>query len=288
MKTLHLDIGVEAHTGLVRERQEDAHLMLPALSLVAVADGMGGHLAGDVASGLAVDALRDHFDRQGTQPRGIGALLRRLGVGGYPGDALVDAVRLANRRVMAAARRDVSLRGMGTTLVVAWLCGDTLHYAHVGDSRIYHCRGGVLRQLTEDHSLVNEYLRRGALSEAEIDGFPYKNVIVRAIGLAAGVEVDVGRLEMHHDDRILLCSDGLTDLVDDARIRDTLASGDDPGAIAKSLVSQALKAGGVDNVTALVARTRALPPETSEVKDDQVSLVPAAAQSAVPVDGGGG
>jgi protein phosphatase len=286
-------VGVAAHTGLVRERQEDAHLVLEALGFVAVADGMGGHNAGNVASGLAIEALREHFERvaTGTQPRGIGGLLKRLGGATQPAGALVDAIRSANRRVLGAARRDRRHRGMGTTLVVAWICDDRLHYANVGDSRLYLWREGTLRQLTRDHSLLNEYLELGLIGPDDVATFPHKNVIVRAVGLSPGVAVDVGEARTAPQDRYLLCSDGLTDLVDDVRIGDLLAVGRSPGETARALVARALDAGGIDNVTAVVVHIGPpIPDETqAEVKDAQAPAVIDDSQS-VPADdlGGGG
>ncbi len=277
---LRLRAAMAAHTGHVREKQEDAALVLEGLGFVAVADGMGGHNAGDVASQLAIEALREHFDHvaNGTQPRGITGFLRRLGVGNQPGVALTDAIRTANRRILASARRDVRQRGMGTTVVTLWLCADRVHYAHVGDSRLYRSRGGELTQLTEDHSLLNEYLRLGVIGASEVATFPHKNVIVRAVGLSPGLDVDVGQAMALAEDRFLLCSDGLTDLVDDATIGALLASVDDPEAAARELVSHALNAGGVDNVTALVAHVSPLsnPIATEpvqEVKDDAAPVV---------------
>ena len=285
---LRLVAGVAAHKGHVREKQEDAHLVLDELGVVAVADGMGGHQAGDVASQLAIEALREHFGAvaTGTQPRGFSGLLRRFGLGGRPSDALVLAIRTANRRILASARRVESQRGMGTTLVVAWLCGARLHFAHVGDSRLYLLRAGVLRQLTRDHSLVNEYLRTGQLTPETLPAFPHKNVIVRAVGLSGGVEVDVGETDLMPEDRLLLCSDGLTDLVDDARIRDSLAAGDEPESCARTLVTLALEAGGIDNVTALVIRVSCAesPVEPGEVKDDP-SLLAAGVDPGASPDG---
>jgi protein phosphatase len=276
-------IGVAAHPGLLRERQEDAHLVLEGFGFVAVADGMGGHNAGDVASGLAIESLREHFERvaTGTSPRGISGLLKRLGGASQPGAALVEAVRAANRRILSAARRDRRQRGMGTTLVAAWLCEDRLHYANVGDSRLYLWREGRLRQLTRDHSLMNEYLDLGLIGPADVATFPHKNVIVRAVGLAPGIAVDVGETRTAPRDRYLLCSDGLTDLVDDVRIGGLIATGDDPGATARALVGLALEAGGIDNVTALVVQIGPPPSvETDpEVKDAPASAVPDDSQS---------
>jgi serine/threonine protein phosphatase PrpC len=284
-------VGAATHTGLVREQQEDAHLILEAFGVVAVADGMGGHNAGEVASGLAIETLREYFERvaTGTQPRGITGLLKRLGGASQPAGALVEAIRAANRRILGAARRDRRHRGMGTTLVAAWLCDDRLHYANVGDSRLYLWREGTLRQLTRDHSLMNEYLELGLIGPDDVASFPHKNVIVRAVGLSPGVAVDVGEARTAADDRFLLCSDGLTDLVDDVRIGDLLAVGRSPGETARALVARALEAGGIDNVTAVVVHIAPPSPiETqAEVIDAPAPAVVDDSQSG-PADGRGG
>jgi protein phosphatase len=245
--------GVASDTGRVRAHNEDAWLVLPDVDplLLVVADGMGGHRAGDVASRLTVEEMAAAFAGWSANRRWT---LRRAE---SPRGRLVEAVRRANARVLAEARRDESRRGMGTTVVALLLDGDVVHFAHVGDSRLYRSRAGRLEQLTADHSLLNEYLQLGLITPERAAAFPYKNVIVRAVGLSPGVEVDAATREAVPGDRFLLCSDGLTDLVPDETIRDQLATGDDPAATAQALVDLALDAGGTDNVTAVVAHTHA-------------------------------
>jgi protein phosphatase len=142
---------------------------------------------------------------------------------------------------------------MGTTLVAAWLDGDVIHYAHVGDSRLYRLRGESFELLTQDHSLVNKYRQAGVLTDADAERFPYKNVIVRALGLWPKTRVDAATTTVQAGDRLLLCSDGLTDLIDDSTIHRQLDAADDPAQAAQDLIEAALAAGGIDNITAVVA-----------------------------------
>ncbi len=235
----------------MREHNEDAFLLLPDAQLAVVADGMGGHQAGDVASRITIETLEEDFGDATPMPaRGFLGLFRRRSEGS---DRLADSVRRANKAILDFARDRPECRGMGTTVVSLWAESGMLHYAHVGDSRLYRLRDGLLAQLTADHSLVNEYIRLGQLTPEQARHFPYKNVIVRALGLSPGVEVDTDTSELRAGDRYLLCSDGLTDLVEDETIRLQLAQIEDLDAAAAALVELALEAGGLDNVTAVVA-----------------------------------
>ncbi|MEZ4473457.1 MAG: protein phosphatase 2C domain-containing protein [bacterium] len=216
---------------------------------MVVADGMGGHRAGEVAAGICVDELRALFD----PPEGPRPWWRFWGPGLAGQARLVDALRRANRAIFDASRGAPEHHGMGTTVVALWRDGPALHYAHVGDSRLYRLRGGELTQITADHSLLERARRAGLVSAADDADFPYKNVIVRALGLQPGVVVDAGSAPVVAGDRYLLCSDGLTDLVDGPTIRERLAADGSPGEAALGLVRAALEAGGVDNVTVVVA-----------------------------------
>ncbi len=255
---LTLRYGAASHVGRVREHNEDAYLVLPEVGLAAVADGMGGHNAGDVASRLTVDAIEAMFgDGSAPASRGWRDLFRRRATSG-PG-RLVEAIKRANKVVLSTAQQRPECRGMGTTIVAFWVepVASQMHFAHVGDSRLYRLRRGKLEALTEDHSLLNEYLRLGELTPGQAKHFPYKNIIVRALGLSPGVQIDVESTQPEAGDIYLLCSDGLTDLVDDAKIRVQLATALDLDAAADALVELALEAGGLDNVTAVVAEVEA-------------------------------
>ncbi len=223
--------------GKVRQNNEDAYLLGEGKdeTLFAVADGIGGFEAGEVASRIAVEALREL----------------------EPGAPFEAAIGEANRRILAVGRGDERLSGMGTTIVALRFGGTqerpVAEVAHVGDSRAYLLRGGTMRPLTEDHSLVAELVRSGDLTRDQAAEHPQKNLITRALGADEEVDVDTAVLPVEAGDRILLCSDGLSDMVPEARISEILAeSPDDPEIPVRRLLSAALDAGGADNVTVVV------------------------------------
>jgi protein phosphatase len=231
---VNVTVGAQTDVGRVRQGNEDSYLLEPPI--YAVADGMGGHIAGDVASATAVDVIA-------AGARDAAAL---------DGQVLADLVNRANEAIWEKARSDPSLRGMGTTCTLLMIDGDTAHLAHVGDSRAYLLRKGSLTQLTEDHTLVERMVREGRLSAEEAARHPQRSVITRALGVDQRVQVDVLREQLSRGDRILLASDGLTSMVDSDEIAGVLGSEDDPQAAADRLVEIANAAGGEDNVTVLV------------------------------------
>ena len=223
--------------GKVRANNEDALLVGEGRdeTLFAVADGIGGFEAGEVASSIAIEVLREL----------------------EPGDSFEAAIQKANRRILAVGRGDERFSGMGTTLVAVRFGGTqdepVAQISHVGDSRAYLLRGGDLRPLTEDHSLVAELVRSGDLTRDQAAEHPQKNLITRALGAEEEVEVDTAVLPVEAGDRFLLCSDGLSDMVPEGRILEILAdSPDNPETSARNLLSAALDAGGTDNVTVVV------------------------------------
>jgi PPM family protein phosphatase len=233
MSQLEMRHGGVTDTGNVRTSNQDQ--LLAEGDLVAVADGMGGHRAGEVASRLAVDVLRDTFDVDPTA------------------DGLVAAVLAANRAVWERGEAEPELRGMGTTIAaVALVAGKALAVVNVGDSRAYLLQDGRLQQLTADHSLVADLLRAGAISEDEARDHPRRNVLTQVLGMGPEVEPHVALAEPARGDRLLLCSDGLFNELDDDRIAAILASVPDPTDAAARLVDEANAAGGADNITALV------------------------------------
>jgi len=242
--------------GRKRTHNEDAYLLLPEESLYCVADGMGGHASGEVAARIAVEEMAEFFrltgrDEDATWPYKLDPLRT------YDENRLVTGVKLANLRIHERARTDERLHGMGTTIVAAAFPreGTSALIGHVGDSRAYHFRRGDLRQLTEDHSLLAEHMKAHALSPAEVKAFPHKNVILRALGMKPVVEVDVLRVPLELSDVFLLCSDGLSSMVPDARIAEILrgAHGDLRRAVTE-LVDAANTAGGMDNVTVVLVQ----------------------------------
>ena len=230
-----LRMGSATLVGQVRSANEDAFLATEELAVVA--DGMGGHRAGEVASASTVDVLRN---AQGS--RSV--------------EDLVAAVHRANRRVNDAAAEDDELRGMGTTVCVVGLVRyddeEQLAVLNVGDSRVYLLADGVLTRLTEDHSLVETLLREGRISPEEAEVHPQRNVITRALGVEALVVVDAWLLRPADGDRLLLCSDGLFGELSEDRIAEILAEPDDAEVIARRLAAEAEAAGGRDNITTVV------------------------------------
>ncbi len=221
------------NTGLVRDHNEDSVApqdmgIETGPFLVGVADGMGGHVGGEVASRLALEAALEH------------------------GGDVVDRVQAANRAVAEAAGNDPSLRGMGTTLVLGWFADDAVDIGHVGDSRAYLLRSSDLEQITTDHSLVTEMVARGEISAEEADTHPYRSVITRALGLQPEVEIDRERRTLQSGDRVLICSDGLTNMVDTGKIRDILLEQSHPTDAVWTLVDAANEAGGIDNISVVV------------------------------------
>jgi serine/threonine protein phosphatase PrpC len=231
---VNVAVGVQTDVGRVRQGNEDSYLLEEPV--YAVADGMGGHIAGDVASATAVEVISDALREEHPED----------------GSALADLVNRANTAIWEKARSDPSLRGMGTTCTLLMIDGAVAHIAHVGDSRAYLWRDGSFRQLTEDHTLVERMVREGRLSAEEAANHPQRSVITRALGVDARVQVDVLEEELSEGDRILLTSDGLTSMVDPAEIADVLLHEEDPQAAADRLVEMANAAGGEDNVTVLV------------------------------------
>jgi protein phosphatase len=218
-------------TGKRRRHNEDSYVVAPPL--FAVADGMGGAQAGEVASKLAAAALEE------TDPGTV-----------FGPEKVTQLIQEANRRVYERASADPSTSGMGTTMTVALVEGDEVTIGHVGDSRAYLYRGHKLEQLTEDHSLVNELLKSGKLTRAEAEVHPQRSVITRAVGTDPDVDVDAFVVSTDIGDVFLLCSDGLTDMVaDDDIFRIFEKSPEDLDRIAKSLVAAANRGGGEDNIT---------------------------------------
>jgi protein phosphatase len=220
-------------TGRKRRRNEDSYVVQPPL--FAVADGMGGAQAGEVASRLAAGALEEADAQDISAP-----------------ERLASVIQEANRRVFERAASDPATSGMGTTMTVALVGEDGVTIGHVGDSRAYVVREGRLDQLTEDHSLVNELLKSGKLSREEAEVHPQRSVITRAVGTDPDVDVDTFVVDANEGDIFLLCSDGLTDMVGDDDILETVERHrDDLDRVTKALVSAANRGGGEDNITVI-------------------------------------
>jgi PPM family protein phosphatase len=255
---MRLTAAGDSHVGLRRAHNEDAFLLLLEERLLCVADGMGGHASGEVAARIAVEEMAEFFRLTGRDEETTWPFREERGRT-YHENRLVNGVKLANQRIRERAERDERLRGMGTTLVAAWFSDREPEaiVAHVGDSRAYLMRHGALTQLTEDHSLLNDYIRLQHPSPSEIDAFPHKNVILRALGMKEHVDVDVRRVPLEEGDLLLLCCDGLFSLVAPDRLAALLrdARGDLARAV-RALIAAANQAGGTDNVTCVVAQVQ--------------------------------
>lgn len=248
--------------GLVRANNEDAYLAAPPL--FAVADGMGGHRAGEVASAAALRALRE------------GA--------GHDTDSLVAAVHAANRAVHAEATANPDLAGMGTTITALMASAGSAQIVHVGDSRAYLFRDGRLRRLTQDHTVVDRLAREGKIPAEEVERHPQRSVLERALGVSPEVDVDVQLLDVRPGDRMLLSTDGLTSMLADDEIGAILLDESDPQVAADRLIEEALAAGGKDNVTAVVVDfPRRNDPKGADGGDD---FTRTAEQPAIVLDGG--
>ncbi|MFO0748105.1 MAG: PP2C family serine/threonine-protein phosphatase [Myxococcota bacterium] len=253
-----LDAFALTDVGCVREHNEDDHILLADQGLFVVADGMGGHACGEVASRISVESVSAFYKDSEVTRRLKEIYLAHAtddgmsGLSSFHEFRLKSAVEYGNLQIFREAASDAALEDMGTTIVGFAFIGSRCYVAHVGDSRAYRYRKGRLTQLTEDHSLANEYLRMRVLRREDLPSFPYKNVIVRALGLQDEVIVDTQSRTCRPDDRYLLCSDGLTDLVSDEEMFEVLAGW--PGAenAARELVRRAIQYGGVDNVTVLI------------------------------------
>jgi protein phosphatase len=254
MRIVH---AARTDVGLKRDNNEDNYLVYPEEGLFAVFDGMGGHAAGEVASGMAAQEMREFFeltgrDREATWP------FKEDRARSYEENRLVTAIKLGNQRILDAADIDASKKNMGTTCVAAYFVehGSAARaiVAHAGDSRVYLLRDGTLRRITIDHSLVEEYLRQGKITEEEARSFPQRNIILRALGQQRQVDVEVHEHELRPGDLLMLCSDGLSGMVDDPGMEAILLRSTDLPAVARKLLDAANANGGIDNSTVILAR----------------------------------
>ena len=241
-----------SHVGRQRQHNEDSFLVADQAKLFVVADGMGGHAAGEIASRIAVDSISEFIihtkEDDGTWPHAYDEKFRRST------NRLMAAVRLSNTRVLEAMRKDARLRGMGTTVVACMADEGVVSVAHVGDSRAYLIRGGQLTRLTNDHSWVFEQVQAGMLTEAEAEKHPLRNVITRALGGALQVSPDAAEVESKAGDVYLLCSDGLTGMVSEEDILKLVTASDDLDNACQNLIDTANERGGLDNVTAILVK----------------------------------
>jgi len=251
------------NVGMKRAHNEDNHILVPEENLFVVADGMGGHASGEVASELAVTSVAEFFKKTTADEEQTWPYKEEKGLK-YEENRLVAGIKLANRRIFETAQADVRKRGMGTTIVGVLFTNSGAYVGHCGDSRAYRYRANKLEQLTDDHSLLNDYLKNHKLTPEEIEAFPHKNVIVRALGMKDNVQVDVSRLEPLPNDLYLLCSDGLSGMIKDSDMeaicqswQNDDARADNLEGLCDELIAIANKNGGTDNVTAVIIKVKA-------------------------------
>ncbi len=254
-----MKIVCEARSDVGRKRKgnEDSLSLDQEQRLFVLADGMGGHAAGEVASRVAVEAIDEFVRLTGgnqeiTWPFGLDESIS------YDGNRLKTAIRHANRRVLEKVRESAEYEGMATTVAAVLLDGDVANLAHVGDSRIYLWSEGELQQLTSDHSWVNEQIQSGAISAEQARSHPLRNVVTRALGGRAELIVDVQSRRLQPGEVLLLCSDGLTTMISDDEIAGIIGSAQgDLGQAAQALIDEANDRGGEDNITVILLRLEA-------------------------------
>ena len=251
-----MKISSEALSDVGRKRKgnEDALAVDAEQKLYVVADGMGGHAAGEVASRIAVESIEEFVkltsgNQEITWPFGLDETIS------YDGNRLKTAIRHANRRVLEATRESAELEGMATTVAAVLVEDDIANIAHVGDSRIYLWSGGEMTLLTSDHSWVNEQIQTGVISPEQARSHPLRNVVTRALGGRADLLVDIQARQMESGDVLLVCSDGLTTMMADDEIAASLKeSDDDIVRAARALVDESNERGGEDNITVVLMK----------------------------------
>jgi len=229
--------GATSEVGKVRSENQDSYLVInkDGLDIIVVADGMGGHQGGNVASSLAVEGIKEYnFNHNSLK------------------DSIKECIELVNQKIQQEGLAKEEFQGMGTTLTMGVIKDRILIIGHIGDSRAYLFRNGELKQLTDDHSYVGELLRSNLISQEEADNHPKKNLLLKALGVKEEVEVDLFELALESNDLILLCSDGLTNMLSNDKICEILAKDLDLQKKADKMALMANKQGGYDNITVLI------------------------------------
>jgi serine/threonine protein phosphatase PrpC len=247
---MRIRYAAKTDVGMKRTHNEDYFSLIEQDQLFLVADGMGGHASGEVASKMAAETMQEFFTRsQDDDVTWPYKMDRQLS---FVENRLVVGVKMANQRIYEAALKDLRLKGMGTTIVGGQIVGDKLYIAHVGDSRCYRVRDGKIQQMTRDHSLLEDYKdAKPGMSEEEQRKFPHKNVITRALGMRDTVQVDLHAQDIVPGDTYVFCSDGLSGMIDDDTILKIVVAHADLELSVSALVEAANQAGGTDNVTVL-------------------------------------
>jgi serine/threonine protein phosphatase PrpC len=249
---VRIESSGKSDVGRQRENNEDCYRIVQSLNLFVISDGMGGEAHGEVASALAVETVVKYCLEAETGTAPVSAIAQPAW--SAKTKRLFEAAHLANRKIYESAETRPEQAGMGATLTAAWINEEKLSIAHVGDSRAYLLRSGALQQLTSDHSLVAEQVRRGILTAAEAEHSEMQSVLLRALGTQPEVDVDAEEHTLFPHDVVLLCSDGLTRMVTEPEIAGTLQAQPNPHDAVEKLVALANENGGADNVTVLVIR----------------------------------
>ena len=240
-------ICVGSDVGKVREINQDSYFYCDndQLPIFVVADGMGGHNAGEIASKLAIQTIKEAYNRDKEK-----IIQKKLELPGFINQALKEA----NERVFIESKKHESYQGMGTTITMGFIFEKEIFIGHIGDSRAYLFRNEELLQLTQDHSLVAELVRNGSISKEEAQNHPQKNIITRALGTDCNVNIDILSRELDDKDIILLCTDGLTNMVSENRIRETLLNFENLEDCCNALIDTANDLGGFDNSTVIIIK----------------------------------
>ena len=247
-------VAAKTDVGRKRDNNEDNFLVYEEEGVFIVADGMGGHSSGEVASKISVDVIRSFFEATSKDSEITWPYKEEKGKD-YHENRLVVSIKLANKQIFQSAQLNPRYYQMGSTIVGMYLNNSRVYICHVGDSRIYRIRNGGMEQLTEDHSLLNTYIKANKLTPEEIENFPHKNIIIRALGMKETVEVDSQKLIPEVGDIYLCCSDGLSDMVSDEEILDiVLKNQEDLERCADELIKAANDHGGEDNITVLLVK----------------------------------
>jgi protein phosphatase len=251
-------VGARTDVGRVRSNNEDSYKLVPELNLFVLSDGMGGEAHGEVASNLAVEAIAAHCS-ESTQKPDLPYLVEPRPDVADKTNRLASAVELANKMIYESAQKHPAQRGMGATVVAIWINDQRLSVAHVGDSRVYLLRAGDFQQVTEDHSLVAEQVRRGILTKEQAESSDMQSVLIRALGIEPDVQVDTDEHLLMEGDVLVLCSDGLSRMVSDVEIASTLLSSNGTQPAVDRLIELANEYGGEDNVSVVVVRVEPKP-----------------------------
>jgi len=253
--TLKIETFGLTDTGMLRQNNEDSFLVEDDLNLYLVADGMGGHAAGEIASHLAVESIREFIQKSAevSKPTWPFPTPKEFPL---PWQRLMASIMAANGMIYRHSRENRNLAGMGTTVVAILLRDDEAIYAHVGDSRLYLLRNGQFYLKTEDHSWIQEQINAGSLTAEEALRHPLRNVITRALGGASVVSVDIASMSLEPGDLLLLCTDGLTTMLEDEMIASLLREGGSLQQQANRLIETANKMGGHDNTSVVLVRIR--------------------------------